>query len=94
MVTVNIDFNKADTITNEINNTTVDISTISTSAKGISADPFSSYSPGTVALTEEFKSSISDLVPSCDNFLSKFKASIQLYRDAYEEQQRRNKAVK
>ena len=88
MVTVNIDFNKADTITNEINNTTQDMSNISDSVKGISADAFASYSPGTVSLTEEFKSLVSKMVPSCDNFLSKFRASIQLYKDAYEEQKK------
>ena len=88
MITVNINFDRANAITNEITNSTQDISTISDSAKGISADAFASYSGTTVALTEDFKSSVSKLVTSCDNFLSRFKASIQEYRDAYEEQQR------
>ena len=86
MVSVNIDFAKADTITNEINNTTSDMSTISSSAKGISADAFASYSPGTVGLNESFISGLSKVVPSCDNFLSKFKGYIQTYYDAYQEQ--------
>ena len=89
MITLSMDFNKADAISNEITSSTQDISNISDSAKGISADAFASYSSSTVALTEEFKSSVSKLVTSCDNFLSKFKASVQTYRDAYEEEQRR-----
>ena len=86
MISVNIDFNKANRITNEINNATNDISTISSSAKGISADAFASYSPGTVGLNESFICGLSKLVPNCDNFLSKFKGYIQTYYDAYQEQ--------
>ena len=79
MISVEIDFAKANTITNEISNTASDISTISSSASGISADAFASYSPGTVGLNERFKSGLSNIVPNCDNFLSKFKGYINSY---------------
>ena len=88
MGNVVIDFAKADAITNQINNTAQDFSTISAKASGISADAFASYSPGTVSLNESFKSGLKSAVPNFDNFLSKFKGYIKSYYDAYQEQQR------
>ncbi len=89
MMNLKINFTEANNISNEIINVTADMSNISSSANGISAAPFASYSAGTVGLTEEFKSSLSKVVPNCENFSSKFQGYIKSYYEAWEEQQRK-----
>ena len=75
---VDINFEEANAITNKINSTVNDFSNISSSANGISASPFSNYSSGTVALTENFKSCVENIVTKCDNLLASFSSSIEL----------------
>ncbi len=89
MINVNIDFDNANKITRELNNTTTDMSNISSKANSISADGFASFSPGTVSLNESFKSQLGNVVPNCNNLSSKFSKSIDLYYQAYEEQKRK-----
>ena len=85
MAVVEINFVKADKITNEINNTVEEMVSINSSAKGISADIFASYSSRTIELNDAMKTSISNAATNCDTLLSRFSYSIKLYKDAYEE---------
>lgn len=85
MAVVEINFNKADLITNEINSTVEEMVAINSSAKGISADMFASYSSRTIELNDAMKTSISNAATNCDTLLSRFSYSIKLYKDAYEE---------
>ena len=85
---VNIDFVEANNISNKIDSSVNDFSSISSSANGISASAFSSYSSGTVSLTESFKSNIEKIATRCDNLLSSFSLSIELYHNANEEQKK------
>ena len=85
---VNINFEEANNISNKIDSSVNDFSSISASAKGISASAFSSYSSGTVSLTENFKSNIEKIATRCDNLSASFSSSIELYHNAYEEQKK------
>ena len=85
MAIVEINFSKADLITNEINSNVEEMVAINSSAKGISADVFASYSSRTVELNDAMKTSISNAATNCDTLLSRFSYSIKLYKDAYEE---------
>ena len=55
MSVININFEVADQIIGNVKNSYSTISSISSSAKGISADAFSSYSPSTVSGNERFQ---------------------------------------
>ena len=85
---VNIDFVEANNISSKINSSVNDFSSISSSASGISASAFSSYSSGTVSLTENFKSNIEKIATKCDNLSASFSSSIELYHNVYIEQER------
>ncbi len=84
MSVININFEVADQIIGNVKNSYSTISSISSSAKGISADAFSSYSPSTVSGNESFQDGVAKVVTDVENFISSFDSSVQLYREEYE----------
>ena len=88
MVDVNIDFDKASRIINGMNELNTECSSILAASKGIDASAFSSYSPSTVSNNSSIQSSISKLSTLVSKQYNAFKSSIDLYREAYEEEKR------
>ena len=92
MVDLNINFEKADRISNGFTEIKTECEGILTSSKTINANTFSSYSPGTVSNNASIQSSINEVSNLVSKQCSLFVSSIALYREAYEEEKRRIEA--
>ena len=82
---IDINFEAADRISNGINELHSTATSISSSAKGIDASPFSSYSGRTVSAISEFATKVNEVADSIDDLASSFNRSVDLYREALKE---------
>jgi len=85
---IDINFEAADRISNGINEIHATATNISSTAKGIDASPFSSYSGRTVSAVNEFSNKINEVANTIDDFASSFNRSVELYREALREIER------
>lgn len=86
MVELNIDFDKADRISNSMNELTTECTSILSASKSIDASAFSSYSPSTVSNNSNIQSCIEKVSNLVSKYRSTFTGSIALYKEAYEQE--------
>jgi hypothetical protein len=89
MINLNINFEKADRISNGISEIKTECEDILSSSKSISASAFGSYSPSTVSNNSSIQASISEVSNLVSKQCTFFISSIELYREAYEEEKKR-----
>ncbi len=80
-----IDFDKTDKVGHSINDLAEEANSLLSSAKGIDASIFSSYSPGVVANNTEMCENISKLSSKIADFETSYTMSVQAYKDAFAE---------
>lgn len=85
MVDLNIDFDKAAKISNSLSELSTECTSIVSSSKSLDSGKFS-FSPNTAAYCSKIQSGISKVSTQISNLQTSFNGSIDLYRQAYEEQ--------
>lgn len=89
MVNLNIDFDRANKISNSLSELVTECTAIMSSCKGVDGGSVSSFSPRTASYCSQIQTSANKISTQITNLQTSFDGSIALYRQAYEDAQSR-----